>query len=581
MAAGTHGDLAARRSSERNRVIEQVETRYLRVHESRRIMKILSFSPRISVDEVVSAHPQPCQADAVGRVMAADLLHIRNVSEGARKGISPSAVYRKPYVVDAALLGEVIRSRASPVGKGRPVQGIPGTNPRTEKRAISVMDTRTGKIVSVGDMHHRFSQQSMSKPVAMALAIQLMGGQPERYGRYVGMQASALPYNDATLAPDGRPFNSSVNIGALATWMLIEIHTPPGSDPFDGFLEMMKSLTRNPGLTVNEAMAIGEFDFCPPDQALSCNRRLLATLDASGFVDDASLTIYAMRKHGKAVVDANSTRAGGLTPEFSVSCRRALSEDAFLSYCRACAVMVNTEDMANVAAVFRSGGLQVDAIHGTRKQILPALVADYVRCSNDISGSYEESEAQLRKNAFGGKTGVDGGIFGSLYRHANLVVATHHADLNPAGNSGEGQKWISTLNKLNLVLPSARRATLGMASGLMRARPTAGQLPSHALGPSPREVDTTLQSEMTPETRRVLTNAMPVIDGMRRDFYAKAPDIRKAKDVAIDGTHVLSARDIHGRMKRYYHMSRDRHALEKIVVVDEMSGSVNVARERD
>ncbi|MFK0378872.1 glutaminase [Pandoraea sp. NPDC090278] len=545
------------------------------------MMKILSFVPRIPVDDVAPAHLQPCRADAADRAMVTDLLHIGNVSEGARADISRSTVYQKSYFVDSALLNEVIRSRASPVGKGRPVQGIPGTNPCTEKRAISLMDTRTGKIVSVGDVHHRFSQQSMSKPVAMALAIQLMGGQPERYGRYIGMQASALPYNDATLAPDGRPFNSSVNIGALATWMLIQIHTPPGSDPFDGFLETMKSLTRNPGLSVNEAMAIGEFDFCPPDQATSRNRQLLATLDASGFVDDDSLTTYAMRKHGKAVVDANSTRAGGLTPEFALSCRRALSEDAFLSYCRACAVMVNTEDMANVAAVFRSGGMQVAAEDGTRRQVLPASIADYVRCSNDISGSYEESGTQFAKNAFGGKTGVDGGIFGSLYRHANLVVATHHADLNPAGNSGEGQKWIGTLNKLNLVLPSARRAALGMARGLMRVRPMPERLPSHALGPSPREMDATLQSEMTRETRRALTNAMPVIDGVRRDFYAKAPDGHKAKDVAVDGAQVLLARDIHGRMKRYYHMSQDRHALEKIVVVDGTSDSVNVAREQD
>lgn len=544
-------------------------------------MKILSFVPRISVDDVAYVHPQPCQADADARVMASDVLHIRNVSEGAREGISPSTVYKKTYVVDSALLNEVIRSGTSPVGKGRPVQGIPGTNPRSEKRAISVMDTRTGQIVSVGDVHHRFSQQSMSKPVAMALAIQLMGGQPERYGRYVGMQASALPYNDATLAPDGRPFNSSVNIGALATWMLIQIHTPSGSDPFDGFLELMKSLTRNPELSVHEAMAIGEFDFCPPDRVMSRNRQLLATLDASGFVDDDSLTIYAIRKHGEAVVDANSTRVGGLTPEFALLCRRALSEDAFLSYCRACAVMVNTADMANVAGVFRSGGMQVAAEDGKRRQVLPASIADYVRCSNDISGSYEESGTQFRKNAFGGKTGVDGGIFGSLYRHANLVVATHHADLNPAGNSGEGQKWIGTLNKLNLVLPSARRATLGIARGLMRARPMAEQLPSRALGPSPHEMDATLQSKMTPETRGALTNAMPVIDGVRRDFYVKALDVRKAKDVAADGTHVLLARDIDGRMKRYYHMSQDRHALEKIVVVDEMSGSVNVAREKD
>ncbi|MCI3203902.1 hypothetical protein DBA20_02860 [Pandoraea capi] len=489
---------------------------------------------------------------------------------GGLRDVAGCGVGRGPiYVVDTTLLDEVIRARMSPVGEGAPVQGIPGTAPRADKRAISLMNTQTGQIVSVGDPHHRFSQQSMSKPMAMALAIRLMGDQPEHYRQHIASEPSELPYNDPALMPDGRPFNSSVNIGALATWMLIHIHTPSGKEPFDLYLELMRELTGNTCLTVNEEMALGEFRYCPPGAERSRNRLLLAKLTDVGFVDDDSLLRYALRKHGGGTIKAHTTRDGTLAPSFVVACRHALSEDALLSYCRACAVMVNTEDMVRVAGVFRNEGVWVDGVDGARKQVLPAAIADYVRHSNDMGGSYEESGTQYAKNAFGGKTGVDGGIFGSLYRHANLVIATHHSDLNAAGNSGEGQKWINALNRLSLTFPSSPGTAKAGSLPLTRVRSIATRMPIGALGLSPRDVDRRLQMDMTDETRRSLMDAMPLIDGAPQQFYAKAPDGRKSKDQTFGGTLLVSAADIHGTMKRYYHMSKDRHALGKVVVVDE------------
>jgi len=131
----------------------------------------------------------------------------------------------------------------------KPVDGIPNTKPDAEKRSLTVMNAQTGEMVSTGDMNHRFSQQSMSKPTAMALAMKLMGG-PNAYRQYVGVEASGRPYNATELLPDGRPFNSSVNAGALATWVLIHAHTPQGKKAFDLYMDEMKTLTGNPNLKV-------------------------------------------------------------------------------------------------------------------------------------------------------------------------------------------------------------------------------------------------------------------------------------------------------------------------------------------
>src|SRR5215469_10623051 len=94
----------------------------------------------------------------------------------ARLSENSLGTHDRKYALTQSLLDEVIRSNVSPPGKGKPVEGIPHTRPDPEKRSLAVMDAQTGEMVSTGDMNHRFSQQSMSKPTAMALAMKLMGG---------------------------------------------------------------------------------------------------------------------------------------------------------------------------------------------------------------------------------------------------------------------------------------------------------------------------------------------------------------------------------------------------------------------
>jgi glutaminase len=452
-------------------------------------------------------------------------------------------MHSQPYALDKALLDEIIRSKMSPVGKDSPVEGIPHTVPDPEKRSITVMDAKTGQVVSTGDMEHRFSQQSMSKPTAMALAIDLMGGE-KAYRQYVGVEASGRPYNDPTLLPDGRAFNSSVNTGALATWVLIMAHTPEGKEPIELYMDKMKALTGNSDLQINEAMATGEHQHRPPDGGKSGNQKLLDVLDNAG------------------LTQVLEKRFGELTSEKGQQLKQELMDKAFLNYCKACAVMVNTRDMANVAAVYRNGGVRMNSASGEKISALPKETADFVQRSNEVSGSYNESGTQFVKSGFSGKTGVDGGIFGSLLGHDSLVVATHHSDLNAAGNSGEGQKWINELDKLNVAFPKK-------ASFMARFKSGAGTndlrvMSKGELGPSPRERDKQLRGETPSDVLDTIKNKLGSGEH-ENGFYLKQPDFSNGKDPLRGGTPLITAEDANGDLKKYT-LAKGDHDLSKVVV---------------
>ncbi|MEA3119726.1 MAG: glutaminase, partial [Paraburkholderia sp.] len=273
-------------------------------------MTIRSIKPSVTLAPACNlehANRQPISGStATTRSKTANAIREALPSFAPTRAAAPrAATAAVTYEVTPKLLEDIIASRRSPVGKGKPVEGIPYTNPDPEKRSITVMNARTGQLVCVGDMNHRFSQQSMSKPTAMALAMKLMGGDDSRYRQFVGVEASGRPYNAHDLLPDGRPFNSSVNMGALATWVLIMAHTPQGEDPFKLFLNEMKSMTNNPNLDFNEKMAHGQFAHRPEGEK-SGNQKLLDVLDDTGFMkvlEDANGPLPAEQKE-KMVSDA-------------------------------------------------------------------------------------------------------------------------------------------------------------------------------------------------------------------------------------------------------------------------------------
>src|SRR3974390_1081476 len=89
--------------------------------------------------------------------------------------------------------------------------------------------TMDGHVYEVGDSAVAFTIQSISKPFAFALALELLGA--ERVEAVVGVEPSGDAFNSIRLRPDNRPFNPMVNSGAIACSGLI--HQAKGDAAFE------------------------------------------------------------------------------------------------------------------------------------------------------------------------------------------------------------------------------------------------------------------------------------------------------------------------------------------------------------
>jgi glutaminase len=465
----------------------------------------------------------------------------------ARNNIAPKAP-EPVKVISTAVLQEIIDVRKTPPGKGRFVAGIPGTAPDWEQRALTVLNLKTGECITAGKLVP-YSQQSMSKPIAESLAIEMVG--LKKFKTMVGFEASGRPYNANVTFPDrpGVPYNGNVNIGALKVWDVIVANTPPGIAPIDHYLEYERKLSGNPNLKFNAEMAEGEFSFEPSPGEPNNNRKLLQEL----------------KRHGNLQSDP---------------------EAVLKAYCQACAVMVNTEDMARIRAKFNDG-----SDPATGEQLIPREIAQHTARSMGVSGLYDESGLGTVEYGALIKSGVDGGLMGNLPSKVpgqpDLIFATHHAGLNPRGNSEEGLKWVKSLSRMSLVFPGDQtsssgrsvkaalrsvRGQFGKATVAGSAKKPGAALP---LALSPQALNEKLLGEMTPPAQHALKEAIEAL--MKKDsrdagakgktYNKKGFYLKEAKDdLSLWGAqHLLSAVDTNGVEKNYFRVA-DRHFLEKIVV---------------
>lgn len=449
----------------------------------------------------------------------------------ARRTASPDEAAAPRQVISQELLQAIIDSRMSPKGKGKPVAGIPHTRPNDEERTLTLMNITTGTLYTAGPPV-QFAQQSMSKPIAQSLAIELMG--LRAYKQHIGSEASGRTYDSAETLPHrtGVPFNAHVNIGALKVWDLIISNTPDGLDPFENYLQYVRRLAGNDQLSCNEPMAQGEFSFQPASGKISANRTLLRKLQEDGALQNDP-------------------------------------DEVLLAYCRACAVMISTADAARICGVIFNRGVAPQ----TEVRHMPAEVARRTATSMAVSGLYDESGKYFSDTGFQGKSGVDGGVMGALpvSNRRDIIVAAHHSDLNSAGNSGEALKWIKTLGAMNLVFPEDV-ATRPARRWLPRPSRLSG-FPPPPPGPkielkkSPRLLDLELRNDMTPDALKKLELKIAEATSgsvvQKTGFYLKPA--QDEKSIPPDHRFLMAARDKNHILK-YYSFVPDVHQLHKIVV---------------
>ncbi|KAE8374819.1 beta-lactamase/transpeptidase-like protein [Aspergillus bertholletiae] len=258
--------------------------------------------------------------------------------------------------------------------------------------ALSTVD---GNLYSAGDDTVEFSIQSISKAFVYALAIK-DAGLPQVLQK-IGVEPSGDAFNKLSLQPGtNRPMNPMINAGAIAAHTLVVGENATAEQRVDRILEALSELAgRN--LQVDEEVYEAELK--------DANRNM-----AIGYM----------------------LKAAGI-----ISCD---PQEAVRGYIRQCSIKTNVRDLAVMAATLSNAGVHPV----TGKQIMPHQSARQVLSVMTTCGMYDAAGDWLTRIGMPAKSGVAGGIIGTL--PGQVGIAVFSPKLDERGNSVRGVQIFEQLS---------------------------------------------------------------------------------------------------------------------------------------
>jgi len=254
--------------------------------------------------------------------------------------------------------------------------------------------TVDGEVYGVGDFEEPFTIQSVSKPFVYAQALEDAGR--EAVLARVGVEPSGDAYNSIIrLDLSNRPHNSMVNAGAIAVTGLIK-----GDDPAERLNRTLETLGRYIG------------------------RR--PSIDVSVFISERTT--------------GHRNRAiGHLLLHFGIIENRV--DEILDLYFQQCSVVVNTRDLATMAATLANRG--INPFTGER-----AIERQYLRDVLTVMhtcGMYNYAGEWAYTVGLPAKSGVSGGIIAVVPGHFGLAVYSPRVDAR--GNSVRGIRVCEDLSR--------------------------------------------------------------------------------------------------------------------------------------
>lgn len=248
-----------------------------------------------------------------------------------------------------------------------------------------------------GNCDVSFTMQSVVKPLILLQALLDSGTDAVR--SLVGVESTGKPFdafNYSDQALTGAHINPMINTGAIALCTLIS-----GADyneKFDRLLELVRHLSENPNLCVDESVFHSE-------QATGSKNRALA---------------YMLKAYGMICDDV---------------------EDILDCYFKACSISVSCRELAKIGHVFAMHGVHPK----TGEELFPVEYARYVSATLATCGMYDGSGGFALDVGFPAKSGVGGGIMGLVPKRMGIGVFAPAIDKH--GNSVAGVKALAQLSR--------------------------------------------------------------------------------------------------------------------------------------
>lgn len=258
--------------------------------------------------------------------------------------------------------------------------------------------TSDGKKENVGDTDIRFTIQSISKVITLAVAL-------ERCGFYkvfekVGMEPSGDAFNSLVKLDlsSNYPYNPMINSGAIA---IASYLTPIIS--FKKMLEITRKLCMDEQITLNTDVYLSEMSH------ISRNKAIAYLLESKGIIPGGSV------------------------------------QESLDFYVRMCSLNVTAESLANFGLVLAQGGIHPE----TGERLLNEEIVRVVKTIMLTCGMYDGSGEFAVHVGIPSKSGVGGGILSVVDK--KMGIGIFGPSLDSKGNSIAGRYILKNLSKeLNL-----------------------------------------------------------------------------------------------------------------------------------
>lgn len=280
------------------------------------------------------------------------------------------------------------------INKGEVANYIPELSKADKNKiGVALMDAQ-GNIHAAGDTKTRFTMQSISKVIALFIAVQERG---ETYVfERVGYFGTNAPFNSfAELDTHGAPLNPMMNAGAIVTTSLIEGEK---DEAFQKILRLIRYITLNDSIDYNRAVYFSE------KETGHRNRGMFHLLKNAGLIE-------------------------------------AENEESLNNYFRQCAIEVTAEDLAKIGWFFAHDCIRYDGDSTYHNPSMSQLINAIML----TAGMYDYSGEYARRVGIPSKSGVGGGIMGAA--PGKYGIGTFNPALDQHGNSAPGVFLFEELSK--------------------------------------------------------------------------------------------------------------------------------------
>ena len=290
------------------------------------------------------------------------------------------------------ILDKALRQGRSVTGLGEVASYIPELSKADKNHVgVCVMDC-VGGCFEAGDVDVRFTVQSISKVVSLAIALELYG--MEAVFGQIGMEPSGDAFNSIVkLAGDAsRPYNPMVNSGAIAVASYIAPELT-----FEEMLERTRELCGDPEIAFNEAVYHSEMS------TTSRNRAICYLLESKGVL-------------------------------------RCGVDEALELYIKMCSLNVTARGLAYLGLLLANGGVRLQ----DGKQLLQPETVRVVKSIMLTCGMYDGSGEFAVRVGVPTKSGVGGGLLSVVNKRMGIGI--FGPSLDKKGTSIAGEKILQYLS---------------------------------------------------------------------------------------------------------------------------------------